>query len=140
ENLINHHSIVWDDRARVVEYYHIELEEHDVVLANGASAETYYDAANRALFQNTQSGSMPGAAKPTLAPVLNGGEVVERVWAELFARAGGQIEIDTTDDPDLHLVINDARLDAVSIEGCTYTFALPGSPAGALRLCSRSGV
>src|SRR5207237_10353291 len=89
ENLINHRSIVWDDRARVVEYYHIELEDHDVVLANGAPAETYYDAANRARFQNTRPGSTAGPAKPTVAPVLNGGAVVERGWAELFARGGG---------------------------------------------------
>ncbi len=33
ENLVNHRSIVWDEAARVVEYYHVELEDHDVVLA-----------------------------------------------------------------------------------------------------------
>src|SRR5207248_6117905 len=101
ENLVNHRSIVWAETARVVEYYHIDLEDHDVVLANGTPAETYYDASNRALFQNTRAGSQAGAAKRTFAPVLNGGEMVERVWAELFARADGQIEIETTDDPDL---------------------------------------
>src|SRR5205085_6157206 len=85
ENLVNHRSILWDEAARVVEYYHIELAEHDVVLANGAPAESYYDASHRALFHNTRPGSMAGAAKPIFAPVLNRGETVELVWAELFA-------------------------------------------------------
>src|SRR5207237_3923542 len=94
EHLVNHRSILWDEGARVVEYYHIELDDHDVVLANGAPAESYYDAANRALFHNTRPGSTAGTTKPTFAPVLHDGEVVERVWAELYDRAGGQIETD----------------------------------------------
>ncbi|WP_049641997.1 Hint domain-containing protein [Candidatus Rhodobacter oscarellae] len=33
-------------------YYHIETENHDVILANGAPAETFLDAAGRAAFDN----------------------------------------------------------------------------------------
>ena len=69
ENLVNHRSILWDERARAVEYYHIELEDHDVLLAEGAPAESYYDAGNRALFHNTRPGSAAAGAKPTFAPV-----------------------------------------------------------------------
>ncbi len=140
ENLVNHRSIRWDDTARVVEYYHIELADHDVVFAEGAPAESYYDANNRAFFQNMREGSAAGADKPTFAPVLNAGETVERAWARLFDRAGGQIERNTTDDPDLHLVIAGERLDPVSRAAGVYTFALAGPPADPLRLCSRSGV
>ena len=110
EHLVNHRSILWDDTARVVEYYHIELADHDVVLAEGAPAESYYDASNRAQFLNTREGSEAGAKKPTYAPVLNGGDVVDNAWARLCERAGGQIECDTTDDPDLHLVVDGERL------------------------------
>src|SRR5207248_8595120 len=125
ENLINHRSIVWDESARVVEYYHIELEDHDVVLANGAPAESYYDAANRARFHNIRPGSAPGAAKPTFAPVLNRGAVVEHVWAELLARAGGRIETEVTDDPDLHLILDGKRLDpAARDDSGVYIFEL----------------
>ncbi len=141
ENLVNHRSILWDEAARVVEYYHIELEDHDVVLANGAPAESYYDASNRAFFQNTRPGSAPGEAKPTFAPVLNGGEVVEQVWARLFRRSGGRrFAAETTDDPDLHLIANGRRLDPSTIEGWAYTFALSQPPETSLHLCSRSGV
>ncbi len=140
ENLVNHRSIVWDERARVVEYYHIELEDHDAVLANGAAAESYYDANNRAQFHNTRVGSTPGAVKPAFAPVLNGGALVERAWAALFERSGGRITADATDEPDLHLVIDGERLDPASFEHCVYTFTVRAPPAGALRLVSRSGI
>lgn len=140
ENLINYRSILWDDTARVVEYYHIELEDHDVMFAEGAPAESYYDARNRALFHNTRPGSEPGAAEPNFAPVLNGGERVDQVWAALYERAGGQFGGETTTDPDLHLVVDGKRLDAASVEDRVFTFAFETPPAGDLLLCSRSGV
>ena len=42
-------------RAQEVTVYHIELETHDVLLANGAPAESYRDNGNRWLFQNHES-------------------------------------------------------------------------------------
>ncbi len=140
ENLINHHSILWDERAQAVEYYHIELANHDVLLAEGAPAESYYDAENRALFHNTRPGSIAGGEKPSFAPVMSGGDLVDRVWAELFARSGAGSQTDMTDDPDLHLVVDGARVDAQAIGGAAYNFSLAGPPAGPVRLCSRSGV
>ncbi len=89
ENLVNHRTILWDERAQVVECYHVELEDHDVLLAEGAPAESYYDAGNRASFQNTRPGSAAGGNKPMFAPVLDSGAIVEDIWARLFARAGG---------------------------------------------------
>jgi hypothetical protein len=140
EHLVNHRSILWDDTARVVEYYHLELDEHEVVFAEGAPAETYYDAGNRALFHNTRPGAMAGTARASFAPVLNGGEIVGRIWAGLHARAGGQLECETTDDPDLHLVVDGERLDPASRGDCTHTFVLARPPAGPLLLRSRSFV
>jgi hypothetical protein len=37
---------------REVEYFHVELESHDVVLAEGAPAESYLDCGNRGSFDN----------------------------------------------------------------------------------------
>ena len=56
EFLVNHRTILWDDRAREVEIYHVELESHDVLIANGAPAESFRDDGNRWLFQNARSG------------------------------------------------------------------------------------
>jgi hypothetical protein len=33
-------------------YYHVETEEHDVILANGAPSETFIDVAGRSVFDN----------------------------------------------------------------------------------------
>jgi collagen type I/II/III/V/XI/XXIV/XXVII alpha len=47
--LLNGTTVRQVKRRRVV-YYHIELERHDVVLAEGLPAETYLDAGDRAKF------------------------------------------------------------------------------------------
>ncbi|MFZ5779133.1 MAG: Hint domain-containing protein [Pseudomonadota bacterium] len=48
-NLVNGTTIVIDDAedAEILEYFHIELDHHDVIEANGAKCETLIDAANR---------------------------------------------------------------------------------------------
>jgi hypothetical protein len=63
EFLVNRRTILWDDRAQEVEIYHVELDSHDVLLANGAPAESYRDDGNRWLFHNA-NGLAPAAAGP----------------------------------------------------------------------------
>ena len=50
--LVNGGSItqmqVFDD----LEYFHLELETHDVIIAEGAAAESFFDDRNRFMFQN----------------------------------------------------------------------------------------
>ena len=53
---MNHRSIVWDDRAQEISIYHVELLTHDVLIADGAPAESYRDDGNRWLFHNANSG------------------------------------------------------------------------------------
>jgi hypothetical protein len=102
EFLVNHRSILWDDRAQEVELYHLELDSHDVLLANGAPAESYRDDGNRWLFGNANSGwDLP--PKEPCAPVVTGGPVVDAVWQRLLDRAGGPGRMPTTDEPDLIL-------------------------------------
>lgn len=55
--LVNGTTINWVPMAELpdhVTYYHIETEDHDVILAYGAPAETFVDAAGRAAFDNYQ--------------------------------------------------------------------------------------
>ena len=42
-SLINGDTIEYDDSIKSIEYYHIELEQHSIILANGAETETYVD-------------------------------------------------------------------------------------------------
>jgi hypothetical protein len=136
EFLVNYRSILWDDRAQVVEFYHIELDAHDVLLADGAPAETYRDDGNRFLFQNANTG-WGEPPKPPCAPVLTGGPIVDAVWRRLLDRAGPRPEMPLTDDPDLYLLVDGERVDASRYPGGCYTFWLPG-PSSNVRLVSRA--
>jgi hypothetical protein len=53
-SLVNGTSIARDPAAdrQVLEYFHIELAEHDVVFAEGAATETLLPSADRRLFDN----------------------------------------------------------------------------------------
>ncbi len=48
--LINGTTVSQPITLQPVDYYHIELEQHDVIWANGAMAETYLDLGNRHVF------------------------------------------------------------------------------------------
>jgi autotransporter passenger strand-loop-strand repeat protein len=52
KDLVNGVSVYQADTVETVEYIHFELDAHDVVLAEGAWAESYIDDDNRGLFHN----------------------------------------------------------------------------------------
>ncbi len=128
ECLVNHRSILWDDRAQEVAIYHVELATHDVLLADGAPAESYRDDGNRWLFRNS-NGGWAGPPQEPCAPVLTGGPLVDRAWRRLLDRAGPRPGLTLTDDPDLHLMMDGERLEAMSRHGAAYLFHLSARPA-----------
>jgi hypothetical protein len=126
EFLVNHRSIYWDDHAQEVSLYHIELDTHDVLLANGAQAESYRDDGNRWLFQNANGGwDLP--PRPPCAPVLTGGPIVDATWQKILERSGPRARQLLTEDPDLHLLVNGDRIDPVMRTDGVYVFSLPGA-------------
>jgi hypothetical protein len=136
EFLVNHKTIRWDDRAQEVDIYHIELDTHDVLIANGAPAESYRDDGNRWLFQNANEGwHLP--PRQACAPVLTGGSVVDAAWRRLLDRAGPRDLPPTTDDPDLHLSIDGVRIDAYWRSASAYSFRFPSKTVD-VRIVSRS--
>jgi hypothetical protein len=137
EELINHRSIFWDDRAQEVQVYHIELEAHDVLIANGAPAESYRDDGNRWLFRNANSGWHLPPQEPC-APLLTSGPVVDAIWRRLLDRAGPRPGVPLTDDPDLHLLVDGQRVDGKVHAGGIYVFRLPRRPHS-VRVISRAG-
>jgi hypothetical protein len=138
EFLVNHKTILWDDRAQEVEIYHVELESHDVLIANGVPAESYRDDGNRWLFRNANEGWDLPPQEPC-APVLTGGPVVDAVWQRLLDRAGPRDLPPLTDDPDLHLIIDGARVDAQEQRESVYVFRVPSGPKSII-IASRAGV
>jgi microcystin-dependent protein len=138
EFLINHRTIAWDDHAQEVALHHIELETHDVLIANGAPAESYRDDGNRWLFQNANMGwDFP--AKQPCAAVATGGPVVDAVWRRLLDRSGPRAGFPLTSDPDLHLIVDGQRVNAGEQRDLAYTFTLP-SAARSVRIVSRAGI
>ena len=115
EFLVNYKTIIWDDRAQEVEIYHVELESHDVLIANGVPAESFRDDGNRWLFQNANSGWDLPPQEP-YAPVLTGGPVVDAVWERLLDRAGRDDLPALTEEADLHLIVDGVRVDASRAE------------------------
>jgi len=136
EFLVNHRSILWDDRAQEVTVYHLELDDHDILIANGAAAESYRDDGNRWLFHNANSG-WDQPPKPSCAPVLTGGPVVDAIWRRLLDRSGRARPVPLTEDPDLHLVVDGRRLDAAIRVGGAHIFNLT-APADQVRIVSRA--
>ena len=52
KDLVNGVSIVQAERVEKVEYFHIELETHDVIIAEGALSESFIDDDSRGMFHN----------------------------------------------------------------------------------------
>ncbi|HEY1931619.1 MAG TPA: Hint domain-containing protein [Acetobacteraceae bacterium] len=136
EFLVNHRTILWDDHRRHVEFYHIELATHDVLIANGAESESYRDDGNRWMFQN-ENDTWDHAAKPPCAPVLTGGPIVDAVWRRLLERDRHRATMATTDDPDLHLLVDGQRVDSGPSRGATRMFRLTDRPR-TVRIVSRA--
>jgi uncharacterized protein (TIGR01370 family) len=137
ECLINHRSIVWDDRARDFDIYHVQTECHGVLLANGVAAESYRDDGNSWLFDNPRE---PEVCDPC-APILTGGPIVDEIWHRLLDRAGPRPGIPTTEQPDLHLVVDGQRVDGSTHIGpaSTHVFRLKDHPTS-VHVVSRCGI
>src|SRR5262249_38060786 len=93
EHLVNGVSIVRCDDVDSVQYFHAELDRHDVIVAEGAAAETFVDCDNRQMFHNASefaqlypADSTPGWA--FCAPRIEGGPRLDRIRRKLAARAG----------------------------------------------------
>ena len=73
-----------------VEYFHVELDTHDVILAEGAPAESYVDDDNRMMFHNgaeVAATRQPGTAAAYCAPRVEQGPVLEAVRRRIRALA-----------------------------------------------------
>jgi hypothetical protein len=70
---------------------YLELASHQVLVANGAPAESHRDDGNRWLFQNRNAGwSQP--PMPPCAPVLTGGPVVDAAAGACRVAPGSAVD------------------------------------------------
>ena len=89
--LLNGSTIV-RDRVERVDYYHVELDSHDVLLAEGAPSESFMDDDSRGMFHNAHEFAMlyPDATSPAgfCAPRVEQGAQLEVIRRRLAVMAG----------------------------------------------------
>lgn len=138
--LVNGHSIAFDRTRRAFDYFHFETEAHSVVLAEGASSESYLDTGNRALYDCQSSAPILTPRHlswdtDAAAPLARDRETIETVWRAIAARAGlTEVgERNPTHEADLHLECDDGTiLRPVRVAGKKHVFILPFSARSVL--------
>ncbi len=95
--LVNGVSVLCCADMQEVSYYHLELESHEAIIANGTGAETFIDYASRRMFDNAEEyyrlypqGWMEDCV--LCAPRLEGGSELERLRRKVALRAGLLLE------------------------------------------------
>jgi antigen 43 len=152
--LVNDMSIVWDTTLKSVEYYHVELDHHAVLIAEGVAAESYLDTGNRAFFSNAGlalilhpefhvNAGLRCWATDACAPLAVSPAAVLPVWRPLADRAIAMgytpPEHATTTEADIHLVADGRRIDTIAVKGQVHSFMVPDG-VKSLTLASRSVV
>ncbi len=141
QSLVNGVSIRREAAAGRVRYFHVELERHAILLAEGLPAESYLDTGNRAAFANAgvvQELHPDFSARiwdaRACAALLLDGPAVDAAHARLARRAG-----DWSADPAVTLFADGVAVAATSGGPGWLTAEIP---AGArwLRVVSRSAV
>ncbi len=96
--LVNGATIRRDDHMPSVRYFHIELDRHSTLLAEGLEVESYLDTGNRGVFENAGGAvdlhpdlvsiaGQPSREALSCAPFEAGAAQVERIWWRLAIRA-----------------------------------------------------
>jgi hypothetical protein len=132
EKLVNGVSIHRLQDVATIEYFHIELAAHDVVLAEGAAAETFVDCDNRGMFHNGLEFHRlyPNADPPKwayCAPLIESGEALQQVRRQLEQRLEA-LGSTTSVDPALRLLVDGSEQWPDLVDRQTYLFKLTERP------------
>jgi hypothetical protein len=119
------------DRSRVT-YYHVELDRHDALLAEGAATESFLDTGNRGQFARGRGKALTYRPNPCLALP---GDVTD-LHARLEARAEA-LGWRQTRDPGLMVTAGRRRLSARRVSDSAWDVDLP---AGTQTVTLRSRV
>jgi hypothetical protein len=151
--LINGGTIVQETGRRSITYFHVELDRHSVLLAEGVPAESYLDTGNRAFFANAGMALMLHPEfhvnaglkcweQDACAPLAVSQEAVAPVWTRLAERAAmlGHVAPShaTTQDAGLRLIAAGRTLHAASVRDGRHVFVLPRGTEG-VTIASRIG-
>jgi Hint domain len=130
EQLVSGATIIQEIAVERLEYFHIELDAHDILFADSAPAESYVDCDNRGKFHNAADFAFlyPDDDRPRwqyCAPLLQWGSpkpnAIRAALLEHVATLGLRLDL----DPDLHLVVDGAVVRPETVSGGLYRFAIP---------------
>jgi Hint domain len=93
KELLNWTTIRQDGGCRRVTYFHLELERHDIVFAEGAPAETYLDTGHRGVFEPVhtivpEKQMQQRREAESCAPLCLGGPALDTIRQRLAVRRG----------------------------------------------------
>jgi hypothetical protein len=140
--LVNGATVVQEE-AEAVTYFHVELDAHDVLLAEGLPAESYLDDGNRAVFANADEHlALHGRIDPVgwvgaCAPVALEGPALAAARARLAAQAEA-LGWRRVAEPALRLAAGEAEAAPLRTAGQRAWFLAPAGQG--LRLRSTAAV
>ncbi len=130
--LVNGSTILRDRGCARIAYYHVELDAHDVLHAEGLPAESWLDTGNRGMFANAPAGVArlePDAEQrclgPWCVPLVTGGPRLAAARAALGA-----------DHEAPYLVVNGRRVAPVQERDAMVFDLPPGGGWGRVRSAS----
>ena len=140
KSLINGMTIVQERWVPAVHYFHVEVDPHAVLLAEGLPVESYLDTGNRAYFLNsgaelvlhpefTVNAGLKAWETHACAPLTVQPEAVRPVWQRFADRAlemgFAAPQPETTAEADLHLLANGRTIRPMTAQDGRYVFAVP---------------
>ena len=150
--LINGTTIRQEKDWTAVEYFHVKLDTHAILLAEGLPAETYLDTGNHGFFANSGEPLVlhPDLTDGTDYPTREAGSCMPFVWDEarvrpVWQRLAERAEAlghtapmrETTTDPGLCVVAKGRMIRPLHVESGVHIFTLPRG-AIEVRLVSRA--
>jgi hypothetical protein len=142
--LVNGATVLRDPSFQRLDYFHVALDTHDILLAEAAPAESYPDRGSRAAFGGDGVLALhprfadTEPAPEDCAPRALRGPAVEEARRALLLRAR-VLGHALTREPDLHLLVDGERVNPSGIIGAVHRFALPPGAAD-IRILSRASV
>ena len=141
--LVNGRSVAQVDQANV-EYWRVELEAHDILLAEGLPAESYIDAGARTAFEDgeaffeTHAGVPPHLRSQTCLPLVETGAPVAAAKSRLLARLKDQ-GYALVSEAEPHILADGQRIEPIELAETRLAFAIP-SDAREITLRSKTFV
>lgn len=150
--LINGATIRQLTSLAAIEYFHIELEAHGILIAEGLATESYLDTGNRGFFANggepillhphlADATDFPGREQASCMPFVWDEDNVRPVWESLAERAaalGRAVQqIHATPDAELRVIVQGETLRPLSVEHGLARFLVP-SGTNEVRIVSRA--